>query len=58
MRIFIVKELHGYEAWDIAFFTNREAAEECKKYLDSMYNDDDYFIHELEVKETFNTNEK
>jgi hypothetical protein len=58
MRIFIVKESDGYDGWDIGYFTNREAAEECKKFFDKLDPDEDHYIYEVEVEETFKPYEK
>jgi hypothetical protein len=58
MRIFIVKESDGYDGWDIGYFTNREAAEESKKFFDKLEPDSDHYIYEAEVEETFKPYEK
>jgi hypothetical protein len=58
MRIFIVKESDGYDGWDIGYFTNREAAEESKKFFDKLEPDASHYIYEAEVEETFKPYEK
>ena len=58
MRIFIVKESDGYDGWDIGYFTNREAAEESKKFFDKLEPNADHYIYEAEVEETFKPYER